>query len=272
MSDSRIGRAFAAAREQKRVAVLPFLTVGYPSVDVSIAAVKAVVDAGGDVVELGVPFSDPLAEGPTIQKSSFHALTQGVTPGICIDAAARLRREGVQAALVLMGYYNPVLAYGMEKFCADAARAGVDGLIVADLPTEEAKPLRDAARKYGIDLVPLLALTSTEERVASACKDAAGFVYCVSVLGVTGARSAMSVRVRGLVEMVRRHTALPVAVGFGISNAAHVAEAGEFADGVVVGSALIDAIGAGPPADAPARAGGFMRDLSRGARRDAGSS
>lgn len=269
MTEGRIGRAFAEAQRQRRAAVVPFVTVGYPTVEISIEVVRAISEAGADVIELGVPFSDPLAEGPTIQKSSFHALSQGVTPGTCIEAARRLRRVGVHTPLVLMGYYNPMLSYGLEKFCTDAAGAGVDGLIVADLPTEEAGPLRASSRKHRLDLIPLLALTSPESRVADACKDAAGFVYCVSVLGVTGARSAMSARVRGLVEVVRRHTRLPVAVGFGISSRAHVAEVGQFADGVVVGSALIEAIGAGAPEQAPERAARFIRELSKGAARPA---
>jgi tryptophan synthase alpha chain len=245
------------------------VTVGYPTVEVSIDVVRAIAEAGADVVELGVPFSDPLAEGPTIQKSSFHALSQGVTPGTCIEAARRLRSAGVRVPLVFMGYYNPVLSYGLEKFCEDAAAAGVDGLIVVDLPTEEAGPLRASARKHGLDLIPLLALTSPESRVEAACKDAAGFVYCVSVLGVTGARSAMSIRVRSLVEVVRRHTQLPVAVGFGISSAAHVAEVGQFADGVAVGSALIEAIGAGAADGAAGRAARFIKELGKGAVRPA---
>lgn len=267
MTEGRIGQAFAEAHSRRRTAVVPFVTVGYPTVDVSIDVVKAISEAGADVVELGVPFSDPLAEGPTIQKSSFHALSQGVTPGTCIEAAGRLRRAGVRVPLVLMGYYNPILSYGLEKFCTDAAGAGVDGLIVVDLPTEEAGPLRTVARKHGLDLIPLLALTSPEARVADACKEAAGFVYCVSVLGVTGARSAMSTRVRALVEVVRRHTRLPVAVGFGISSPAHVAEVGQFADGVAVGSALIEAIGAGAPEQASERAARFIRELGKGAAR-----
>ncbi|MBI4219271.1 MAG: tryptophan synthase subunit alpha [Chloroflexi bacterium] len=255
--------AFASAKSRGRTAIVPFLTVGYPDVETSIAAIRAVVEAGADAVELGVPFSDPLAEGPTIQRSSFHALTQGVTPRTCIDAAARLRKDGVKAPLILMGYYNPILAYGMDGFCKDAERAGVDGLIVADLPTEEAAPLRGAARSHALDLIPLLALTSPESRIQAACRDASGFVYCVSVLGVTGARAAISERVRGLVGAVRRHTDLPVAVGFGISRASHVREAGAYADGVVIGSALIDAMDSGLREGAAARAGAFLRELAR---------
>jgi tryptophan synthase alpha chain len=165
-----------------------------------------------------------------------------------------------------MGYYNPVLAFGAERFCERAAEAGVDGLIVADLPPEEAGPLTDIAARNGLAVVPLLALTSTDDRVALGCKRAGGFVYCVSVLGVTGARAAMSQRVRGLVERVRRHTDLPVCVGFGISKPEHVAEVAQFADGAVVGSALIDAIARGPEEGAAGRAGAFIRALMPGTR------
>ncbi|MBI4220892.1 MAG: tryptophan synthase subunit alpha [Chloroflexi bacterium] len=261
MSRDRIQAAFVSAKERGRTAIVPFLTVGYPDVERSIAAARAVIEAGADVLELGVPFSDPLAEGPTIQRSSFHALSHGVTPRTCLDAAASLRKSGVKTPVILMGYYNPVLAYGLDRYCQDAGNAGVDGLIVVDLPTEEAGPLRDAARKCSIDLIPLLALTSPEQRIEAACRDAAGFVYCVSVLGVTGARAAMSARVKDLVNTVRKHTTLPVAVGFGISNAGHVREVGAYADGVAIGSALIDAMDAGPAEEAPARAGAFLRKL-----------
>jgi tryptophan synthase alpha chain len=263
----RIRQAFDRARSQGRIAIAPFVTVGYPSLEATAGIVRAIVEAGADVIELGVPFSDPLAEGPTIQKSSFAALEKGVTPKLCIETAARIRKGGVTAPFVLMGYYNPVLAYGQEKFCKDAAAAGVDGLIVVDLPPEEAGPLMDTAAKYGLAVVPLLALTSTDARIEMACRRAGGFVYCVSVLGVTGARREMSQRVRVLVERVRKHTDLPVAVGFGISKPEHVSEVAQFADGVAVGSALIDAIGAGPDGTAAKRAGDFVKTLVPGAKR-----
>ena len=244
----------------------PFITVGYPSPAATPGIVRAVARAGADVVELGVPFSDPLAEGPTIQKSSFAALEKGVTPQVCLDTASSLRREGVNTPFILMGYYNQVLAFGPERFCDQAAGAGVDGLIVVDLPPEEAGPLIAIARKRGIAVVPLLALTSTDARIEMACERAGGFIYCVSVLGVTGARREVSQRVRGLVERVRRRTWLPVAVGFGISKPEHVAEVAGFADGVVVGSALIDAISNGPETTAPERAGDFIRSLMPGTK------
>ncbi|MBM3959085.1 MAG: tryptophan synthase subunit alpha [SAR202 cluster bacterium] len=270
MSTGPIQQAFEDARRRRRTAIAPFLTIGYPTVDASLDAVKAVATAGADLVELGIPFSDPLAEGPTIQMSSHHALGQGVTPAICIASAARLRADGLKIPLVFMGYYNPLMSYGLGRFCDAAAESGVNGLIVADLPTEEAGPLRSAAEKRGLDLIPLLALTSPEPRIAAACRDGRGFVYCVSLLGVTGARAMFSARVRGLVEVVRRHTSLPVAVGFGISTAAHVKETGEFADGVVVGSALIDAMRDGPVESAPERAEAYIRGLALGAARPTG--
>ena len=265
----RINHAFEHARAQGRIALAPFVTVGFPSPAATPGIVRAIVDAGADVIELGVPFSDPLAEGPTIQKSSFAALEKGVTPQLCIDMAASLRKDGIKTPFILMGYYNPVLAFGPEKFCQKAAAAGVDGLIVADLPPEEAGPLTDIANSRGLAVIPLLALTSTDARVAVGCARAGGFIYCVSVLGVTGARAAVSERVRGLVEKVRQHSRLPVGVGFGISKPEHVADVAQFADGAVVGSALIDVIGRGPENDAAERAGMFIKSLVPGTRKAA---
>ncbi len=263
----RVGRAFERAGERGRIALIPFLTVGYPTVEISIDAARAVADAGADVIELGVPFSDPLAEGPVIQLSSHQALMQGVTLETCLDVAKRLRDGGVDTPLVFMGYYNPILAYGIEGFCESAAASGADGLIVADLPTEEAGPLRKAAKAAGLDLIPMLALTSSDARIADACADASGFVYCVSVLGTTGARETVSDRVTGLVEKVRSYTTLPAAVGFGIARAGHVAEVARYADGAVFGSALVRLLGEEPANGAAERARGFMEELSAGAVR-----
>lgn len=260
----RVRQAFERARSNGRIALVPFITVGHPTVDASIAAASAVVSGGADIVELGVPFSDPLAEGPTIQKSSFHALKQGVTLETCIGAARRLRKDGLDAPLILMGYYNPIISFGAREFCREAAGAGVDGLIVVDLPVEEAEPLRREANEAGMSLIPLLALTSSTGRIAAACGQASGFVYCVSVLGTTGARAAVSLRVRGLVENVRRHTSLPTAVGFGISHVAHVEQVAEFADGAAVGSALVECLDAGPVKSAPERAYEFVKGLAAG--------
>ena len=259
--------AFESAGSEGRTAIVPFITIGHPTLEASLKCVEAVVEAGADVVELGVPFSDPLAEGPVIQASSFKALENGISMPDCIAAIAELRRRGVTVPLLLMGYYNPILSYGSEDFCSDAAQAGVNGLIVPDLPTEEAGPLQEISRKHDLSLVPMVALTSPEARVKAAAESASGFVYCVSSLGVTGARKEISDRVRGLVEMVKRHTDLPTGVGFGVSTSEHVAEIGNFADGAVVGSALVRAIDDGPVDSAPARAAAFIRELSGGSGR-----
>ena len=256
-----IRESLSTARAEGRIGLIPFVTAGYPSPGATHDIVRAVVDAGADVVELGVPFSDPLAEGPTIQRSSHRALEQGVTPADCIAAAARLRRSGVDVPLVLMGYFNPILSMGIDEFCRRAGGAGVDGLIVPDLPADESGPLREAAEATGVGVVPLLALTSTEARVEMACRHARGFIYCVSLLGVTGARRELSERTEGLVARVRAHTDLPVAVGFGVSRPEHVTSIARYADAAVVGSALIDAIDDGPPENAPERAAAFTAEL-----------
>ena len=260
MSNS-IQEAFERAASDGRTAIVPFVTVGHPNRDSSPQVVEALSEAGADVIELGIPFSDPLAEGPVIQRSSFRALQNGITPDDCFKNAADIRKLGVETPLIFMGYYNPMLQIGLGEFCARTRDAGVNGIIAADLPAAEAGPLLEACQKAGISLVPLLALTSTEETIAMACKHASGFVYCVSLLGVTGARAAVSRRVESLVATVKRHTDLPVGVGFGISSAEHVAQVGEFADAAVIGSALIDHIENGDHVDAPRNAAQFLRSL-----------
>ncbi len=253
--------AFLRAANQNRTAIAPFVTVGHPLRDSTPAVVESLSDAGADVIELGIPFSDPLAEGPVIQKSSFRALENGITPESCFQNAAEIRRRGATTPIVFMGYYNPIYQIGLDEFCARTRDAGVDGIIAADLPAAEAGPLFDACAKADISLIPLLALTSTDETISHACKQASGFVYCVSLLGVTGARAAVSNRVETLVKKVKSHTDLPVAVGFGISNAEHVREVGTYADGAVIGSALINLIENNPHEDAPETAASFIRSL-----------
>ncbi len=260
MSDP-IQNAFNRAAAEKRTAIVPFVTVGHPHADSTPDIVQTLSDAGADVIELGIPFSDPLAEGPVIQKSSFQALQNGITPEACFDSAAEIRRRGVDTPLVFMGYYNPILQLGLDEFCARTRDAGVNGLIAADLPAAEAGPLYDACQKADISLVPLLALTSTDETIAHACNQASGFVYCVSLLGVTGARATVSERVETLVARVRSHTKLPIGVGFGISTAEHVRSVGKFADAAVIGSALVNTIQENESRDAPGAAADFLRSL-----------
>jgi tryptophan synthase alpha chain len=195
------------------------------------------------MVELGVPFSDPLADGATIQRASHHALGRGVTVAVCLDVVTQLRQSGLRIPLLLMGYYNPILAYGVEAFARDAAGAGADGLILVDLPPEEALAVQSACAAHGLDLIYLLAPTSSDQRIGLVAAQASGFLYCVSVAGVTGARRDLSPDLAEFLARVRRHTSLPLAVGFGISRAEHVRTVAELgADAAVIGSAIIDLI------------------------------
>ncbi len=238
-----------------------FLTVGFPDVATSTQIAKAVVDEGADFLELGVPFSDPLAEGPTIQKTSHHALEHGVTVSTCLDVTHTLRSLGTEAPLVSMGYYNPYLRYGLERFVRDAADAGVDGLIVPDLPHEEDATLRELCDARNVHLIPLLAPTSTDQRIAAVCEHARGFIYCVSVTGVTGAREQLRGGVEELVSRIRRHTALPVMVGFGVKTREHVESIGAFATGALIGSALMDAVDRAPEGRAVDAARDFVASV-----------
>ena len=256
-----IQQAFIRAADDSRTAIVPFVTIGHPQRDSTPAVVEALAEAGADVIELGVPFSDPLGDGPVIQKSSFQALENGINPETCFQNAAEIRRRGVETPLIFMVYYNPIYQIGLDEFCARTRDAGVNGIIAVDLPATEAGPLLDACAKADISLIPLLALTSTDEAIALACKQASGFIYCISLLGVTGARAAVSQKVETLVASVRSHTDLPVVVGFGISNADHVNSVGRYADGAAIGSALINAMQVKDADDAPATAAEYIRSL-----------
>lgn len=238
----RLNQCFETLTQEGTTGIIPYLTVGYPSVEHTISLVPALIEGGADIIELGVPFSDPLADGPTIQKSSFHALSQGVTLGTCLEVCQQLRSDGVTTPLVLMGYYNPILSYGLERFAVDAQYAGVDGVIVPDLPVEESGPLRATCLRNSIHTIPLLAPTSTDARIARSCDGATGFVYCVSLTGVTGARQQLAPGIPTLVQRVRRHTSLPLAIGFGISQRHHVESLAPWAQAAVVGSALIEVL------------------------------
>ena len=239
---SRISDTFKQAKEEGRPVIATFLTVGYPERSMTDALVGAMVEGGVDIIELGAPFSDPLAEGPTIQKSSQIALDQGITLEDCLDSSRKARARFPGTPTVLMGYYNPLLSYGLERFAKDAGEAGVDGLIIVDLPLEEAGPLQSALRVQGIDLIFLLAPTSTDERVRRVSEAGSGFVYCVSVTGVTSARRDLSADLPEFLGRVKAETELPLVVGFGISRKEHVDAVFEMADGVAVGSALINLI------------------------------
>jgi tryptophan synthase alpha chain len=263
----RIAAAFAAAQAEGRPALMPYFTLGYPDAPTAAAVVRAICRAGADLVELGVPFSDPLADGPTIQHSTQVALERGMSVAGCLALVACLRGDGLAQPFLLMGYINPILAYGIERFAADAAAAGVDGLIVPDLPPEEAgdpstgsgQTLEAACRAHGLALVFLLAPTSTPERIALVAGRSTGFTYLVSQTGVTGARDQLPADLAAFVGRVRMVARTPLAVGFGISNAAQARAVGWIADGVIVGSALINTVA--EAADRPAAAAGFVAGL-----------
>ncbi len=258
---SRIAGAFGRAKGEGRTAMMPFITVGFPDLATSEEIAIALVEAGADLLEVGVPFSDPLADGSTVQRSSQVALSQGTRLVDCLELIRRLRGRGVTIPLILFGYTNPFYQYGFERLAADAETIGVDGFIVPDLPAEESDDLLAACHAHGRDLVFLVAPTSTDERLRLVAERASGFIYCVSLTGVTGARSDLAAGLPTYIARVRATTDLPLAVGFGISTAAHVATVGQYADGAIVASAMINAIEVLPPAEQPAAAAAFLRGL-----------
>jgi tryptophan synthase alpha chain len=245
---SRISERFARARAGGRGAFVAYLTAGYPSFPATVEMAAALEGAGVDVLELGVPFSDPVADGPVIQRASEAALAAGATLEGCLGAAAEIARR-VRMPIVLFSYVNPLLQYGLDRLGGRLADAGVDGLLVTDVIPEEAAPLLGAMRPRGVDTVFLAAPTSSDERLARIAAVSRGFVYAVSRTGVTGAREALSDSVGPLVARIRKHTDLPVAVGFGVSTSEHVADVWRVADGAVVGSRLVSEIARAP--DAP---------------------
>ena len=239
---SRLATTFARARAESRVAFMPFLTVGYPDLETCMDIVKAMVAGGADGIELGIPFSDPLADGPAIQRASYQALQQGTHPRDAIDVVRRLRADGVAVPLILMGYSNTFFALGEEEFISDAAAAGADGLIISDLPPEEAGATRAICGKHGLDLIFLVAPTSDDARIAEILPRASGFVYCVGVVGVTGARAQLSAELPEFLRRLRAKTDLPLVVGFGISKRDHIVALQGLADGAIVGAAIVNLV------------------------------
>jgi tryptophan synthase alpha chain len=239
---NRLAAAFARARAESRPALITLVVPGYPSPAETDAIFDAMVAAGADIIEVEIPFSDPLADGTTIQGVVFDALQAGVTPRDCVDFVRRARGRHPDLPIVFMTYLNPVMAYGFERFATDAALAGADAIILTDLPPEEASAARAAFNAAGMDVIFLVAPTSSEARLRTIAASAGGFVYCVSVAGVTGARSELPPDIKRFVERVRRCTKLPLAVGFGLSRREHVLALTGIADGVVVASAILDVI------------------------------
>jgi tryptophan synthase alpha subunit len=249
---------------------MPYFTIGYPDYETSLEVIAACCESGADLMELGVPFSDPLADGPTIQRSTQVALESGATVAGCMEAVRELRRRGIDAPFLLMGYYNPALSYGLARYAGEAVESGADGFIVPDLPPDESGEFSDECASRGLGLVYLLAPNSTPDRIDLVVKRSVPFIYLVSITGVTGARAGLP---RELGEFIRRvndrnPSGKPVAVGFGIADAVQAGTVAGIADGVIVGSALVDAVaGAIENKKSPAGAAGdFIRELKIGMR------
>jgi len=227
-----------ANKARGRKSLIVYITAGYPDMETTQAAVLAAAAAGADLVELGIPFSDPIADGPVIQKAAVASLAAGTTPRKTFEIAAKIRTQS-QVPLAVMTYINMILQHGPEAFACDCRNVGIDALIVPDLPPEESELLQGACYRHGLDLIQFIAPTSNAERVALACRNATGFIYCVSNTGVTGVRSVDYSAVEPTVKLARTVTDLPIAIGFGIGTPAAAKEAAQYADGVIVGSAVV---------------------------------
>ncbi len=259
----RIDARFRELADTGRAGLVTFVTAGDPTPAASRGILAALPRAGADVIELGMPFSDPMADGPAIQKSSQRALAAGQTLAETLAMTAEFREQDDGTPVVLMGYYNPIFRYGVERFLADARRSGVDGLIIVDLPPEADSELCLPARASGIDFIRLATPTTDDRRLPRVLRNASGFLYYVSIAGITGTRVGETGAVASALTRIRAHTALPVAVGFGIRTPAQAAAIAESADAVVVGSALVEAV-ENDPVNAPAAVAGLVEQLKAG--------
>lgn len=242
MSGTRIDRKFAELREQGRAGLVTFLVAGDPDFDSCLECLRALPKNGADIVELGMPFSDPMADGPAIQAGSTRALQSGASMSRTLELLKCFRAEDSTTPVVLMGYYNPIHAYGVDRFLNDAAEAGVDGLILVDLPPEESDEVLPQARERGIDFIRLVTPTTDRARLPAILNGASGFLYYVSIAGITGTKKPDIGKVRESIEALRQHSRLPIAVGFGIRKAEQASALCSIADGIVVGSALVERI------------------------------
>jgi tryptophan synthase alpha chain len=239
----RIKTVFDTAKKERRAVFMPYHAMGYPNRAATLEMVAALADVGADLFEIGIPHSDPLADGPTIQTATYTALTQGTTVADCLVMVRELRARGVDQPFCAMTYYNPLFAYGLQQFVDDAVAAGIDGIIVPDLPPDEAEELESLCRNAGLAMTYMVAPTSTEERIKLVTAHCTGWLYLVSVTGITGTRTDLPPDLAEFVQRVRRHTSLPLAVGFGIGTGGQAAAVAQLVDGVIVGSALVKAAG-----------------------------
>ncbi|MDA0367998.1 MAG: tryptophan synthase subunit alpha [Proteobacteria bacterium] len=269
MSD-RLARCFARLRADNRAAFVPFITGGDPDRATCATLLRGLPEAGADIIEVGMPFSDPMADGPAVQASSLRALRAGTKLADVLALVADHRQHDPETPIILMGYYNPIYSYGVDRFLSDADKAGVDGLIVVDLPAEHDDELCVPALSRGLSIIRLVSPTTDDERLPTVLTNTSGFVYYVSIAGITGTKSADSAEVASAVVRLRRHTALPIAVGFGIRNAAQAAEIARTADAAVVGSAIVTTIQESLDDDGRATAHtvertlALVRDIARG--------
>lgn len=270
MHVSRIAKKFAALKEREEKALITFITAGDPDLAATEALVLEMAGRGADVIELGVPFSDPMADGPTIQKSSERALAAGATLPKILAMVKSVRRQ-TQVPIILMGYYNPVFLYGSSRFVADATAAGVDGVLLVDLPPEEGGEFKALAARHGLDVIFLLTPTSDAARIAKVARLGSGFIYYVSVTGVTGARASVADSVDDAVRRIRAEVDLPVVVGFGVSDPAQAGQVAAVADGVVVGSALVKLFEEAAGEELKKRLGDFVAALKAGITKVQGS-
>jgi len=261
-TSDRIAHAFAAAREAGRAPVVPFIPAGWPEIDATVEIVEAAVAGGAAAVEIGLPFSDPMGDGVTNQRAYEQAIANGATTDTVFEAVRELRRRGVTVPLIVMGYFNPLLAYGISRFVQTAVEAGVDGIITVDLPPQEAGELEGPAREAGLHMIYLLAPTSTEDRIRLVADHGSGFIYCVGVVGITGARSVLSNELPEYIARVRTLTDLPLAVGFGISTREQVSQVQEFADAAVVGSAFVQLVGETPREERSAKVRAYLEEIT----------
>jgi len=270
---NRLDTTFQRLQRQGRKALIPYVTAGYPGADITPALMHVLVEAGADIIELGVPFSDPSADGPTIQAASEQAVRQGIGLPQVFDQVRCFRNANTQTPVVLMGYANPIEHYDLRHqpgaFAANAAKAGVDGVLVVDYPPEVSGNLAAQLRHYDIDLIFLLAPTSTERRIRQVAERASGYIYSVSVKGVTGAKTLDMALVRDTLTRIRHHVRIPVGVGFGIRDASTAREVAQLADAVVIGSWLIESLTDKPVAEALAAASALIHDVRRQLDRDA---